>query len=194
MPSSRDGSAIRRMRARGSKPRSHLPVDSGATASRPVDESGGSRERSHRKSVAGALEAFDETTEALGLRELCRSWGDAGERLSNVEAVRAHVVRYGSLAASVGRAATPWGLIAYLEEVQEDELDTRSAFEGADAVTVSTCIARRGWSGRSWSFWTSRRRHQRARSASTSNRSVEDRPGESARGPVGAILAEPYQK
>ena len=91
-----------------------------------------------RNPVAGALEAFDETVEALGLRELCRSWGDAGERLSNVEAVRAHAVRYGSLAASEGRAATPWGLMAYLEETQEDELDTRPAFEGEDAVTVST--------------------------------------------------------
>ncbi len=114
------------------------PVDSGGNRFETVDEVRRLASARTRNPVAGALEAFDETTEALGLRELCRSWGDAGERLSNVEAVRAHVVRYGSLAASVGRAATPWGLIAYLEEVQEDELDTRSAFEGADAVTVST--------------------------------------------------------
>lgn len=88
--------------------------------------------------AAGALEAFDGTVEALGLRELCRSWGDAGDRLANVEAVRAHAVRYGSVASSEGRAATPWGLLAYLEEIAEDQLETRPAFESADAVTVST--------------------------------------------------------
>lgn len=91
-----------------------------------------------RNPIAGALDALDLTVEALGIRDLCRSWGDPGERIANVDAVRALAVEYTAIAAREGRAATPWGLNAFLEDVEDGQLDGRPANEGADAVTVST--------------------------------------------------------
>lgn len=86
----------------------------------------------------GVLAAYDRIGEILGLRDLCRRWGSAGERLANLNVLRSYAVRYVKRAAEEGAGTTLVGLATFLDEMDDGESDERAFSPGADAVIVST--------------------------------------------------------
>lgn len=94
--------------------------------------------------VAGALTAFDLVAEALSARERCLEWGDATVRLANLDAMREHAVRYLGEGTAVPGAAGPAGLLAYLDGLQSDELDSQAAVADENSVVVSTWHSAKG--------------------------------------------------
>ena len=86
---------------------------------------------------AGLIDVVDAVATALNVPELCRRWGEAGCRLANLERLRGYAVTYASQCATAGAAATPAGLIAYLEQLADEQLDHQGvATDGG--VTLST--------------------------------------------------------
>jgi ATP-dependent exoDNAse (exonuclease V) beta subunit len=88
--------------------------------------------------AAGPLAALDAAIHALDLRRLAAQWGDSALRFANLDALRAHAVDYVAHADADGSAATPAGLVAQLEFLEGQELDSQATLPGADAVVVST--------------------------------------------------------
>jgi ATP-dependent exoDNAse (exonuclease V) beta subunit len=86
----------------------------------------------------GVLAAYDRIGEILGLRDLCRRWGSAGERLANLNVLRSYAVRYVKRAAEEGAGTALVGLATFLDEMDDGESDERAFSPGADAVIVST--------------------------------------------------------
>ncbi len=93
---------------------------------------------------AGPLQAFDAIVEALGLAALCADWGETRARLANLDALRGHAAVFGDLAAAEGAGATPAGLVAHLEELAQEDLDSQATLTTEDAVTISTWHAAKG--------------------------------------------------
>ncbi|MBE2251382.1 MAG: UvrD-helicase domain-containing protein [Myxococcus sp.] len=88
--------------------------------------------------AAGPLAALDAAVDALELREKVAQWGASHHRYANLDALRAHAVDYVGRADADGSAATPAGLIAYFEFLEDQALDAQATLPGADAVVVST--------------------------------------------------------
>jgi len=93
----------------------------------------------------GPVAALEAVIAATGLRRLCAEWGDAAQRLGNLDALRAHAVAYVERARAAGGAPTLVGLLAYLDDITPPEDDWRATrtdaqalLAGEDAVTVST--------------------------------------------------------
>ena len=92
----------------------------------------------------GVVAALSLVVDAGGLRELCAGWGDAEQRLANLDALRAHAARYTADAAAAGDAPTVVGLLGRLDELTDDwgfhavRSDSQALLGGEDAVTVST--------------------------------------------------------
>jgi ATP-dependent exoDNAse (exonuclease V) beta subunit len=93
---------------------------------------------------AGMLAAFDAATEAVGVRERCLQWGGSGQRLGNLDLLRALAWDYAELCESEGETCTVAGLVAYLESLSADQLDLQATLGGQDAVTVSTWHGAKG--------------------------------------------------
>lgn len=93
----------------------------------------------------GAVAALDAAIRLADLRERCLMWGDAEERLSNLDRLRAHAVTYVERAAVEGAGATAAGLLVYLDELASEGTDERAVLStGVDAVNVSTWHAAKG--------------------------------------------------
>ncbi|MBA3395884.1 MAG: UvrD-helicase domain-containing protein [Deltaproteobacteria bacterium] len=92
----------------------------------------------------GPIAAVDAVIAASELRLLCAGWGEAAQRLANLDALRAHAVAYHERACAAGDAASPVGLVAYLEDLaaegswSEARTDSQALLAGEDAITVST--------------------------------------------------------
>ncbi len=99
--------------------------------------------------AAGAVVALDLVFDAVGIRDMCLRWGDAEQRLGNLDALRSHAVEYVAASAAEGAGCTPAGLVAYFTELKGDEQDTRAPLPGRNAVTVSTWHSAKG---REWPF------------------------------------------
>lgn len=94
--------------------------------------------------TAGPLLALDAAIDGLGLPELLVQWGSSESRRANLDALRAHAVRYVTQADADGSAATPAGLVAYFEFLEDEGLDERASLPGANSVVVSTWHAAKG--------------------------------------------------
>ncbi len=92
----------------------------------------------------GPLSATDEVMTALGIRELCLRWGNAAQRLGNLDAFRAHVVAFAARASEDGIAATVSSLVNDLARLEEEDEDSQAVVGSADAVTVTTWHAAKG--------------------------------------------------
>ena len=92
----------------------------------------------------GALATFDEVTEALDMRKLCHGWGNAGSRLSNLDAMRAHAFAYAVSCRENGTGCSPSGLVSRFAELAGSEGDTQGIILEGDAVTVSTWHGAKG--------------------------------------------------
>ena len=69
----------------------------------------------------GVLDAFDRVVALAGLRDLCRRWGGAEQRLANLEALRGYVASYVDGADRASTAVTPTGAIAWLSRNATEE-------------------------------------------------------------------------
>jgi len=92
----------------------------------------------------GPVAAVDAVLDACALRGLCAGWGDAAQRLANLDALRAHAIVYAERATAGGDAATLVGLLRYLEDLaatggwRDSRTDSQAVLAGEDAVTIST--------------------------------------------------------
>jgi ATP-dependent helicase/nuclease subunit A len=100
---------------------------------------------------ADVIRAIDAVTDALDLRNLCAGWGDDIQRVANLDAFRAHAMRYCAERAAGGDAPTLVGFLAYLDAIvaegpwgQLRREDTMARTGSGDAVTVSTWHASKG--------------------------------------------------
>jgi len=90
------------------------------------------------RSQLGVLGAFDRIADLLAVRDVCRSWGNAPDRLANVNVLRAYAVGYTEFASEEGAGMTPAGLAAFLTGLDDGENDLQAFSPDADAVIVST--------------------------------------------------------
>ena len=88
--------------------------------------------------------AFQRTLHALGIGDHIRRWGDAPQRLANLDALRLLVETYEQEMQGRGSAATLSGLLGYLDELAEGETDYTSAPYGIDALTILTYHSAKG--------------------------------------------------
>lgn len=86
----------------------------------------------------GVLASFDRVSEILSIRDLCRRWGNAGERLANLNMLRSLTVDYASLAVEEGAGMTTAGLTAFLSGLEGEEGDPQAFSPDPDAVIIST--------------------------------------------------------
>jgi ATP-dependent exoDNAse (exonuclease V) beta subunit len=86
----------------------------------------------------GVLASFDRVSEILSIRDLCRRWGNAGERLANLNMLRSLAVDYASLAVEEGAGMTTAGLTAFLSGLEGEEGDPQAFSPDPDAVIIST--------------------------------------------------------
>jgi ATP-dependent exoDNAse (exonuclease V) beta subunit len=92
---------------------------------------------------AGPLDAFDAVCRALRIDEVCAQLGAASARLANVDAFRAHVVRFVEECAHTGHARTVTTLAPWLSALATDDGDTQAP-PADDAVTVTTWHGSKG--------------------------------------------------
>ena len=82
--------------------------------------------------------------EALDLPSLVQTWGDPARRSSNLDSLLRHAREYEETAFNSGQATTLSGMILYLENLADDELDLRYPPQGHDAVTLLTYHSAKG--------------------------------------------------
>jgi ATP-dependent exoDNAse (exonuclease V) beta subunit len=102
------------------------------------------RESARRHPAAGPVTALELVMEATGVAARALAWGRAEERLANLEALHAHACAYQEQARGEGAAATPAGLLAYLQDLAACDEDTRGLAPEQDAVVVSTWHSAKG--------------------------------------------------
>jgi ATP-dependent helicase/nuclease subunit A len=93
---------------------------------------------------ADPLTAFERCMAEVGLRELCPRWGEARQRLGNLDALRSAAVSYVSACASERSVASVAGLLADFELLAEEETDVQAVLAGDEAVTLCTWHAAKG--------------------------------------------------
>ena len=93
---------------------------------------------------ANPLVALERCLEALQLPDLCRRWGEARQRLGNLDALHGLVAAYLDRRRSERSPATVPGLLAHLRTLQDEQGDEQAVLEGDDAVTLSTWHAAKG--------------------------------------------------
>lgn len=93
----------------------------------------------------GPVAAVDAVIAATELRALCAGWGDAAQRLANLDAIRAHATAYVRGADASGHAPTIAGLLQHLDALAPEaggwpraRGDWQAVLAGEDAVTVTT--------------------------------------------------------
>jgi ATP-dependent helicase/nuclease subunit A len=93
---------------------------------------------------AGPLDAFDAVCRALRIDDICAQLGSASARLANVDAFRAHVVRFVEECAHTGHARAVATLAPWLNALAVDDGDTQAPPADDDAVTVATWHGSKG--------------------------------------------------
>ena len=94
--------------------------------------------------------AVDVAIDALGLRALCAAWGEQGQRIANLDCLRAHARRYAEECKAGGHASSLVGFLAHFDELASDAVwgssrsDTIARVGSEDAVSVSTWHAAKG--------------------------------------------------
>lgn len=101
-------------------------------------------EASAARTTVGVLSAFDAAVEAVGVREWCLRWGDAEQRLANLDALRALVVGYLERCGEDQETPTLSGFLAALEHIASEKKDAQAIPGGLDAVLVSTMHGAKG--------------------------------------------------
>ena len=88
--------------------------------------------------------AFDTALEAIGLHQQCAAWGDAPQRLANVDAMRSMGVAYAAACRARGEACTLTGLLYHLEAARAEGKDACAVLAHEDAVAIRTWHGAKG--------------------------------------------------
>lgn len=97
-----------------------------------------------QRPTADPLTALQACIDAVGLRDLCRRWGESRQRLANLDALRSHAQTYVDTQATELSPCSVPGLLAWLETLPGDKLDDQAVLAGDDAITLSTWHAAKG--------------------------------------------------
>ena len=76
--------------------------------------------------------------EELDLRRLIATWGNAAQRLENIDVIRKFSLQYEETCHRLHTAASLGGFLLWLGNLQERDEDKQSSGQGADAVNVLT--------------------------------------------------------
>jgi ATP-dependent exoDNAse (exonuclease V) beta subunit len=90
------------------------------------------------RSCLGVLAIFDRIVDLLPIRDICRRWGNADDRLANLNMLRSLAVRYSTLTSEEGAGMTPAGLSAFLTDLDDGVNDPQAFSPDAEAVIIST--------------------------------------------------------
>ena len=85
-----------------------------------------------------ANEVLNLVLEELDLRRIIASWGSSAQRLENVDVIRKFSLEYENACNRLHTAASLGGFLLWLANRAENDKDTQSSGEGADAVNVTT--------------------------------------------------------
>ena len=88
--------------------------------------------------------ALETCIAAVGLRDQCRAWGEARQRLGNLDALSGHAEAYVERCRAERTAPSVTGLLAFLDELAEAEQDEQAVLAGDEAITLSTWHAAKG--------------------------------------------------
>ncbi len=94
--------------------------------------------------LASGIEAFDRIVDAIDLRTLCASWGNADARRANIDAMRGHIIAQAGRALVDGTSTSPAAMWAHLKNLQATEEDSQAVVSGSNAVSVMTWHASKG--------------------------------------------------
>lgn len=93
---------------------------------------------------AGAVDAFDGTTDALEMDDWVERWGRGATGRANVDALRAHAVSFARLAHHHGGSSSPAALVEHLRALADEHEDAQAVVDGDDAVQITTWHASKG--------------------------------------------------
>lgn len=85
-----------------------------------------------------SAEILDLLLEELDLRRTIVSWGNARQRLNNIDALRKYALQYEEACNRLHTAASLGGLLLYLNELSSGQKDEQGSGEGPDTVQVLT--------------------------------------------------------
>ncbi len=85
-----------------------------------------------------ANEILNLVLEELDLRRIIAGWGSSAQRLENVDVIRKFSLEYENACNRLQAAASLGGFLLWLANRAENDKDTQSSGEGADAVNVLT--------------------------------------------------------
>ena len=85
-----------------------------------------------------ANEILNLILEELDLRRIISTWGNASQRLENVDVIRSFSLKYEETCNRLHTAASLGGFLLWLANLAENETDKMSSGEGSDAVNVLT--------------------------------------------------------
>ncbi len=93
-----------------------------------------------RKELAecSGAETLDVVLEELDLRRTIAAWGNARQRLDNIEALRRLALQYEDACARLHSAASLGGFLLWLSDLENNEKDMQASGQGPDAVEVLT--------------------------------------------------------
>ena len=116
----------------------------GAAAFADLPEMAAIRDQAEANPAAGVEQSLNQVFQATAIRQWCLAWGDAAERLANLDSLQAHALTYIDTCFEEGSGCTPAGFIAHMNDLAAAGEDSRAAVTGDDAVTVSTWHAAKG--------------------------------------------------
>lgn len=85
-----------------------------------------------------SAEILDLLLEELDLRRTIVSWGNARQRLDNIDALRRYALQYEEACNRLHTAASLGGLLLWLNELNSNQKDDQGSGEGPDTVRVMT--------------------------------------------------------
>ena len=83
-------------------------------------------------------EVLDLVLERIQIRYLVQHWDKSNQRLDNIALVRGLAKQFEDLCKRTHRPSTPAGFVIYLDELSQNEKDTKSGGENENAVNVLT--------------------------------------------------------
>ncbi len=97
-----------------------------------------------RTAELSSAEILDFLLDELDLRRLVATWGNAAQRLDNVDIMRRMALRYEENCHRLHAGASLGGFLLYLKDLDKNKKDNQASGESPDAVRVMTYHASKG--------------------------------------------------
>lgn len=92
----------------------------------------------HQVAELSGSEILNLVLEELDFRRIISSWGKVQQRMDNIDELRRLALQYEEACNRLHTAASLGGMLLWLNELQNNELDMQGSGEGPDAVNVMT--------------------------------------------------------